>query len=141
MRSVINRKIKNIKKEEGFTLLEVIVAVSILAFGLLAVASMQVTAIRGNYFASGITEATTWAQDQLEYLMTLNYDTDADLADGDHSGVDGRTVGKYNIVWTVADDDPIPNTKTINVIVTWSDQGVQRSVTVQHIIAETQYNT
>ena len=55
--------------EGGFTLLEVIVAVSILTFGLLAVASMQLTAIHGNYNASNITEATTVAQDRLELFL------------------------------------------------------------------------
>ena len=41
--------------ERGFTLLEVIVAISILAIGLLAVASMQISSIRGNSFAGAVT--------------------------------------------------------------------------------------
>ena len=43
-------------REAGFTLLEVIVAISILSVGLLAVASMQTAAIKGNDGAYRITE-------------------------------------------------------------------------------------
>lgn len=133
-------KIIKRSRDKGFTLLEVLVAISILAFGLLAVASMQATAIRGNSFAIGTTEATTWAANQLEELMALQYN-DTKLADGDHSGAEGRTEGRYTIAWTVTDDSPMPNTKTIKVNVTWTDHGVQKTVSVQYIIAETLYNT
>ena len=128
-------KIIKRSRDKGFTLLEVIVAISILAFGLLAVASMQATAIRGNSFAGGVTEGTSWAVDQAEKLMALPYDN-ADLDEGDHSATEGR----YTIDWTVTDDSPIPNTKTINVVVTWTDHGVQKTVSMQHIIAKTNIN-
>ena len=61
------------KSEAGFTLLEVIVAVSILAVGLLAVASMQTAAIQGNDKAYRISEGATWVQNRLEALMALPY--------------------------------------------------------------------
>jgi type IV pilus assembly protein PilV len=54
---------KRKRHEQGFTLLEIMIAVSILATGLLAVASLQVTSIRGNAFASGVTEGTALASD------------------------------------------------------------------------------
>ena len=60
--------------EGGFTLIEVIVAIGILSFGILAVATMQVSAIRGNAVAEWDTEATTWAGDQVENLACLDWD-------------------------------------------------------------------
>jgi type IV pilus assembly protein PilV len=112
--------------EKGFTLLEVIVAISILTFGLLAVASMQMTAIRGNYNASNITEATTVAQDRLENLMGLLYsdpllDPDNYLSDPNPPSPSG-----YTITYVVSDNNPITNTRLIAVTVQWQDKGVQK---------------
>jgi prepilin-type N-terminal cleavage/methylation domain-containing protein len=70
---------------QGLTLLEVLAAVAILSFGLLAVATMQGSSIKGNSQAIGTTEAITLAQDKLEELMRLPYN-DADLADTDNDG-------------------------------------------------------
>ena len=127
----MEKGIRSLKKEKGFTLLEILVAITILTFGLLAVASMQATAIRGNSFAGGVTEGTTWAGYQLERLMALPYDhRDLDQAQNPHQVTEDR----YAIVWNVTDDTPITNTKTINVIVTWMHQGMQKSVSMQHVI-------
>ena len=135
--------------EKGFTILEVIVAISILTIGLLAVASMQVSAIRGNASAYGITEATSWASDRIEKLTVLPYDH-ADLQDKDEDGSAGLedateamddnpntppTHGKYKVYWNVAVDDTADGTKTVNVIVTWTDHGIQKHVSIRNIIA------
>ena len=112
--------------EKGFTLLEVIVAISILTFGLLAVASMQMTAIRGNYNASNITEATTVAQDRLENLMGLLY-SDQLLAPGtDKSDPAPPSPSGYTITYDVLDKNPILNTRLITVTVQWQDKSVQK---------------
>jgi len=143
--------IKKGHNEKGFTLLEVIVAISILTIGLLAVASMQVSAIRGNALAFGITEATSWASDQVEKLIALPYDH-ADLQDTDGDGASGLedaseatddnpntlpTHGKYKVYWAGAVDDTADGTKTVNVIVTWTDHGIQKSVSIRNIIPGT----
>ena len=143
--------IKTGHNQKGFTLLEVIVAISILTIGLLAVASMQVSAIRGNASAYGITEATSWASDQIEKLIVLPYDH-ADLQDTDGDGASGLedaseatddnpnpppTHGKYKVYWNVAVDDTADGTKTVNVIVTWADHGIQKSVSIRNIIPST----
>lgn len=53
-------------RHDGFSLIEVMVALTILAVGLLALALLQTTAIKGNSLASKSTVATQLAQDQLE---------------------------------------------------------------------------
>jgi len=126
----MEKRIMKLKKEKGFTLLEVIIAISILSFGLLAIASMQISAIRGNSFAAGVTGGTTWAGDQVERLMALPYDhNDLDQDQNPHQADEGR----YTIVWNVFEDAVFNNTKTIEVKVTWMDHGVEKSVSIQHI--------
>ena len=145
---------KNKDSEKGFTLLEVIIAISILTIGLLAVASMQVSAIKGNTLSFGVTEATTWAGDQMEKLMIMPYDPDpyADddpLDDRDKDGklgLEDDTPGtadhnvtrrKYTVYWNIAVDADRDDTKTVNVIVTWKDHGIQKRVSMRNIIPST----
>ncbi len=59
--------------QKGFTLVEILVAVVILSIGLLAVASMQVSAVNTTTSAHSTTEATNLAQIKLEELMALQY--------------------------------------------------------------------
>ena len=96
-------------RQSGFTILEVMIAISILAIGLLAVFSSQNMAIQGNNRANRLTEAMTLAQDKVEELLASPYDS---VTTGT------GTQGNYSIAWTVYDNDPINNTKRIVVTVT-----------------------
>lgn len=58
---------------EGFTLIEVLVAITIFTVGILAANVMQGTSIRSNHQASNIFEAVAWGTDRLEQLMTGDY--------------------------------------------------------------------
>lgn len=117
----IEKKVTNLRKEKGFTLIEVLFAIAVLAFGLLAVASMQSGAMRGSYSASRVTEAVTLAQDRLEALLGLRYTTkftDPDLTAGHYE--DPNPPGDYTITWDVVDGNPAPpNAKLITVNITW----------------------
>jgi len=120
-------KVRSVKGGEGgFTILEVVIAISILSVGLLGVAIMQTTAIRGNDDAYRVSESTTWAQDRLEALMALPYnDTDLDIGSAKADPVPPTPAG-YTITYDVA-AGPIGNTKLITVIVTRSDRGVTKT--------------
>jgi type IV pilus assembly protein PilV len=58
-------------KEKGFSLIEVLIGLIILAIGILAVAGMQITSIVGTSFSSNLTQASVIAQDRLEFLKGL----------------------------------------------------------------------
>jgi prepilin-type N-terminal cleavage/methylation domain-containing protein len=111
--------------EAGFTLLEVIAAVSILTVGLLAVASMQTAAIQGNDKAYRVTEAATWAQNRIETLVGLPYNDP--LLDPGTGKADPTppTPNGYSITYNV-DDGPVVNTKRITVFAVRQDRGVTR---------------
>ena len=113
------------KSEAGFTLLEVILAVSILTVGLLAVASMQTAAIQGNDKAYRISEGATWVQNRLEALMALPY-SDPLLENGTNKEDPIPPTPKgYSITYDV-DDGPVTNTKLITVFATSEDRGTTK---------------
>jgi len=117
--------------EKGFTIVEVLIAVSVLTIGILAVCSMQVSATWGNTFAGRQTEGSTIALDRLEKLMALSYDN-TDLAAGSHT--DPSPPNGYNVAWEVVDDSPLDNAKRIIVTVTWTSHGRQKNVSVERIV-------
>jgi len=67
---MVGRKLRG---KEGFSLIEVLVALVILAVGLLGLALFQTTAIKGNAIASKWTVATELAQDRLERFRHVNW--------------------------------------------------------------------
>jgi type IV pilus assembly protein PilV len=111
---------KAIRKPKGFTLVEVMVGLVILAIGLLAIAAMQVTSTKGGYFSNNVTQATILAQDKLEYLKNLSY-SDSNLSSGEHNeGIISGTI--FSRVYNVLEDAG-NSIKTITVSVQWTDQG------------------
>ena len=126
------RKQGSPSREAGFTLLEVIAAIAILCFGLLAVASMQTSAIQGNYTARIQTEGTTWAQDRMERLLALPY-SDTRLNDTASLYVaDPFSPAQpgYTITYRVDDNTPTTGAKLIHVLISWQDKGVSRTNTL-----------
>ena len=55
--------------EQGFTLVEAMIALFILAVGIMSMYSMQISAIRGNYVSNRISLSSAWAQNQIESLL------------------------------------------------------------------------
>lgn len=65
---------KTLFEEEGFTLLEMLISLSLFAFGLLGVATMQTSGILGTATAKWHTESSARATTQIEEIITLPYD-------------------------------------------------------------------
>ena len=62
--------IQSLRNEKGVTLLEVLVAMIILAFGVLSLAPMIVISMIGNSYSNQVTIADAIAQDRLEEIKT-----------------------------------------------------------------------
>jgi type IV pilus assembly protein PilV len=122
---------KELKKQGGFTLIEVLIALTIFAVGLLAIAAMQTSAIQMNSTAGKMTDITAMGMDQLEYLTGLPFtDPWLDPAGNPPSGTD--TAGKthsftnndgFTISWDTSNNPTVGgavvnNAKLIKLTVT-----------------------
>jgi len=115
--------------KKGFTLIEVLIGLVILAIGLLAIAGMQITAVRGNFFSHYLTQASYVGQDRLELLNNLPVDS-AELQTGDYN--DGTTTISgivFDRSYTVVLSGVI---RTITYTVRWND-GMNRTITFSTI--------
>jgi Tfp pilus assembly protein PilV len=125
MLNVINYQKKQTKCD-GFSIMETLIALSIFTIGILAVATLVLSAIGENASARRVTEATALAEDRLEQLMAVSYDA-----------VSGGTTteGAYKVVWDVAEDIIVAQTKSITVTVSWWYRGKERNVTIRHLFS------
>ncbi len=107
-------------KSNGFTLVEVLIAIIILSVSLLALAALMSTTAQNTSFGGHITEAATFAQDQLERLRVTSWG-DANLTNGTHINnvPPGRSGIAYGRTWTVATNG---NVKTVTITINWTDQ-------------------
>jgi prepilin-type N-terminal cleavage/methylation domain-containing protein len=108
--------------KKGFSLTEVLIGLVFLAIGLLAIASLQVTSVRGNFFSNNLMQATYAAQDGLESLKNLRMD-DPSLGIGSHNDVpviisDLTFNRSYSVV---SIPDPNGNYLEIDYLVRWND--------------------
>ena len=135
---MVGRKLQG---KDGFSLIEVLIALVILAVGLLGLALFQTTAIKGNAIASKWTVATELAQDRLERFRHVGWDNIvsstaggfttgpppqpnyANLpgAAGDNAIVRGT---QYFRVWQVS-SNAANSFKTITVWCCWRDDAAQ----------------
>ena len=115
--------------QKGFTLIEVMIAVFLLAVALIGLAAVTTTVIRGNSFSQTLTTATTLAKDKMEDLRSTGYGS---LQDGN----DTKSMDNLNYTrrWTVGAE--INNRKTVNVTVTWTWLNLSHSVTLDTMRAK-----
>ncbi|MCX5880491.1 MAG: prepilin-type N-terminal cleavage/methylation domain-containing protein [Deltaproteobacteria bacterium] len=121
--------------EKGFTLIETLMAIAIIAIGLLALAALQTTAISGTGKANKHSMAVLLAEDQIENYKNIPYDS-IPSSPSTESGTPLSSWGIFTRTTIVQDGSPVPGSKTITVTVSWPDK-VPRSVVFQTIIAQT----
>jgi len=104
--------------QKGFTLVELIVAIVIFAIGIIGVAALQTQAVRGNSFSMQMSQGNNIAENLIEGLMVLPYESttfgDNPIPKGENVKRTGETVTSggitYRVTWTVeqANDPTIP---------------------------------
>ena len=102
------------RAEGGFSLIEVLFALTFLAVGILAVSSMIPAGTRGVSESRVLTTGLMAAQVKLEQLKGTPY---MSLAAGTFSD----TTSVFTRTWTVTDSVPMTGCKRIQVTVSWTD--------------------
>jgi type IV pilus assembly protein PilV len=103
------------KNQSGFTLIEVIISIFILAVVLLAISSLVCSIMRSNSQSRELTAATTLAQDKLESLRQRSFSSLT-------PGSDSVRLGNIDYIrqWAVA---VTGNIAIITVKLNWASRG------------------
>ena len=151
-------KINNpfIDVDDGFTLIEVLIAMVILTIGIFALYSMQISSIRGNHLANLVTQSSNFSSLQLERALSADFDgstledrnNNGTKKDLDKDSIDdaGKNFGlddvgddadyqinsgdnNYTIAYNVALDVPLEGIKKIRVHTRSNANVMQNAVT------------
>ena len=122
---------QSIGPNAGFTLVESMLALAIMSVGLLALAGLQITALRGNALSRSMTTAVSIAEQRLEQLKNTPYsDIQAEAA---------TQVTASNLHFTrqvTITNGPLPNTKSVSVLVSWQDQSKTHTLPIATLIGQ-----
>jgi len=145
------KPMEKIAEQDGFTLIEALIAMLVLTIGILTLSSMQISAIKGNSTANSLTMASSVATDCYERLMSVEYD-DATMKDtsNPHSHTEFSTTltlppGVTSISWSVQEwvvgdgdndgdgqtDEPDEvGVKAVTLSVNYNDKAIAKVLTV-----------
>ncbi|MFP4477332.1 MAG: prepilin-type N-terminal cleavage/methylation domain-containing protein [Desulfatibacillaceae bacterium] len=111
-------------REHGFSIIEILIAMSILSIGLLALAQMQVLALNKSTEVNRRNRAIVVAQDRIEQVVSTPYEDLDDLA-----GTDSVTIqdyGTFSVQTTVGADTGV-SYRDIAVEVSWTEGDLNKS--------------
>ncbi len=114
-------------RDGGFSLIEILFALTFLAVGILAVASMIPAGTRGVTQSRALTSGLMAAQVKLEDLKGTPFTS---LTPGTYSD----STSWYQRTWTVTDSVPMAGCKRLDVSVTWIDaRGTQSTQLTSYV--------
>jgi prepilin-type N-terminal cleavage/methylation domain-containing protein len=116
------------RSSSGFTLVEIMMALSLLGIGLLSLAAMQITAMKYGARGRHQTKAAAIAEVQLETLMRQRWTnltttggwTTAVTANESIQSGSTKIEQAYSVSWRIADVDPT-RTRSVDVRVQWAE--------------------
>ena len=147
-----------INKNNGFSLIEALVAITVLTFGILALNTMQTNSMKGNTKAKHITTASILGGNCYERLLNADYD-DSELDPGgnphNHTEFSNPTIqlpaGATSVTWNVtewtntdgldndgdgtADETDEMNIKNITLSINYFDRSA-KTITINFLKSE-----
>jgi prepilin-type N-terminal cleavage/methylation domain-containing protein len=153
--TIFERCFSKSTSEGGFGLLELMIALTILAIGILGVMKLQMQSSFGNSASRNNTAAVNLARSKLESLKrvgsysvqegvvlelqdqnsstALDNWTNPDFSEGPlNEAEDSSSLGNiFTRMWNIADSTPMTNFKTVRVRVAWLHNGEPRHVDLE----------
>src|SRR5262245_17888393 len=121
------------RDQRGTTLAELMVALVVLAIGILAVAQVFPAGSRGQVQDRMLSTANYHAQQKIEELASLTW-SDANLSVGRHPAASDENLGAWKRFYEVQVlAAPLDNVKKVVVTVSWNFQGARSVRTTTYI--------
>ena len=134
----------------GFTLIEMMLAMVILAGGLLAMLAVQVQALKQGRYGRHTSEAMQIARDQMELLMRLPWDdpgaqptnwTVPAAIDATVQNEGGAVAQQsFNVSWRIQNAAFEPNARTVDVDVTWTENDANAGFDRRYVLSTVKNN-
>jgi prepilin-type N-terminal cleavage/methylation domain-containing protein len=131
------------KNNQGYSIIEAMIALSILSIGLLAIISMQISSSANVRKSGDNTEALILGTAKLEELMTHSYTNLLIPTVVPNPGTQNNmgSGNRFDMTWSITDPtaaNPAPNTVTILVNVSWDPQsgGGRQTITLTSVKAD-----
>lgn len=128
-----------LKGQQGYTMVDVLVAMAIIPFGLLSLGKFQSGLFLETAQNKTLSEALYAAEDKMEQLRAFHNDTEYNaIASGnDALSANPGSNASFNRSWTVT-DHVSPDYKSIVMDVTWTDAtNTTRSVSLSSYVSKT----
>jgi prepilin-type N-terminal cleavage/methylation domain-containing protein len=141
-------QMNQLRNEQGFSMLEVLIAICLLTIAMMGLITLQSRGIRCNDLGNRTSQAVALAQDQLEQLIQSACGGNFPLAapspnpfpDANNPiSETGAAGGIFTRTWQLQNAAPVTNAQTITVSVVWNDLIGQHTVTESGVITADGY--
>jgi prepilin-type N-terminal cleavage/methylation domain-containing protein len=126
----MHRRMTLVGREDGLTMVELMIAIAVLAIGVLAVMAMQLSTSHNNTAGNTYTQANMLAMSQLEILKSrdVSFLVPGSYSEAQPLNADGEPGGIYTRRWTITDIGT--NARELTVTVEWARLGRTRTVQI-----------
>lgn len=117
---VLNKLIKSMKKDNGFSLIEMLVALVILSTGLIAIAGLQTKMLTEGSLSKDKSVAEYYAKQKMEDLRRQGFNNLPAVSTSVSDTVNSFSAN-FTRTWSIA-NGPTSNVRLVKVLVSWLDQ-------------------
>lgn len=129
MDAMVKERRERGRGDRGFSLIEMMMAITILGVGLLSLGGLFPIAMEKVTRGDMESKATFHAQGKLEELKNVPWDQLLSSASNDVVDV------SFQRTWTIQENVPTAGMKTVQVVVNWTDEDGPRSVTLSTLLS------